>query len=40
MILILIDPAATLLGLDHQLVITKSGVDKRVNESARKVATC
>jgi hypothetical protein len=39
-IFVLIDPRVALLSLNHQLVVAETGVDKRVDECARQVASC
>jgi hypothetical protein len=37
MVLVFVDPTLTLLCLDHELVVAKAGVDKRVDKRARQV---
>ena len=39
-ILVLVDPAVTLLGLHHQLVIAESRINKGVDKGTSQVPTC
>ncbi len=40
MILVLVYPAVALIGFDQELVVTKTSVHKRVNESTSQVSSC
>lgn len=40
MFLVLVDPTASLLGLDHELVVSESSVDEGVDERASQVGSC
>ena len=37
MVLVFVDPAIALFGLDHEFVITKPSVDEGIDESARQI---
>lgn len=39
-ILVLVNPTITLVRLNHELVITESGINKRVDESTCKIPSC
>jgi hypothetical protein len=40
MIFILIDPTVPLLRIDHELVISESCIDERIDEGASEITPC
>ena len=38
MVLVFVDPAIALFGLDHEFVVTKPSVDEGIDESARQIS--
>jgi hypothetical protein len=40
MVLVLVDPTASLLSFDHELVVSEASVDEGVDERASQIGSC